>query len=104
MPSDFDEEWRSLKKQKDDAEIKAYLISMAVASITSFIGVMVVSEDLTAAIFISVVIPFPAVFFYWFFGGLGLVQSKNPAWWHLTAGLLGVGFIGFILNSMFSLN
>lgn len=100
----IDERIRLEKKKRDNEEIKAYLISMAVASISSIIGVMVVFEDLKAAIFVSIVIPFPAVFFYWFFGGLGLVQSKNPAWWHLTAGLLGVGFIGFILNSMFSLS
>ena len=96
------------KKKRDNEEIKAYLISAAVLA-SCIVAIALYFEpspsptQLITLLVVAIIVQFPVTLFYWVFGALGLFHCKNPEWWHLTATAIVFGFVGFLIDSMFSL-
>ena len=94
------------KKKRDNEEIKAYLISAAVlASCIISLGLYFLPStptQLIGLLVVAILIQFPACFIYWLLGSFGLFHFKNPEWWTLTASVIVFGFVGFLIDSMFS--
>jgi hypothetical protein len=99
--SNIHEEVRKEKAKQDKEEIKSYLVSMSVVSGVAFAGWIGVGRDFTQGVLVATVVPFISLLGYWLFGACGFVESKTPAWWHLTAAAVGLFIISKILDNMF---